>query len=320
MRSVVPPTVAGMRPKTLICALAAALQLLSSDALASPEWTWPIRGPVLTPYRNGGNPYAAGQHRGIDIGAPVGSRVVAAVAGTVTFAGVVGSSGLTVAERTADGRFDLSYLHLSSAAVHRGDVLAQGAAVGAVGVSGRRSVAAPHLHFGVRDAGSRSAYRDPLDFLAPPAGDRAPRGVPTPVPVAHPAAPARARVRARGSHAVRAPHPTAVPASATLPHGAAHPFRIRRPHEVTPPARVPSPLRGPDGAHSPAPKPTPTAAARRQHARSSQGGINVAWLVACLGLIAAATALGRPDATRKLASDGRARLTGLLRAATRGAE
>jgi len=43
-------------------------------------------------------------HRGIDIAAGVGTAVVAAQAGTVTHAGVVGSSGLTVAVRTADGR------------------------------------------------------------------------------------------------------------------------------------------------------------------------------------------------------------------------
>src|SRR5881227_1985195 len=162
MRSAAAPTVARMRPNILICALAATLVLLPSNALAAGGWTWPVQGPVLTPYRNGGDPYAAGQHRGIDIGAPVGTRVVAAAGGTITFAGVVGSSGFTVSERTADGRFDLSYLHLSAVAVHRGDAVAPGSAIGAVGVSGRRSVGAPHLHFGVREAGSRDAYRDPL--------------------------------------------------------------------------------------------------------------------------------------------------------------
>src|SRR5947208_5140621 len=195
MRSAAAPTVARMRPITLICALAATPLLLPSDALAAGGWTWPVRGPVLTQYRNGGDPYAAGQHRGIDIGAPVGSRVVAAAGGRVTVAGVVGSSGLTVSERSADGRFDLSYLHLAAVAVHPGDVLAPGAAVGAVGVSGRRSVEAPHLHFGVREAGTRDAYRDPLDFLAPPTGGHAPDPAPAPVPVARPAAPEPAPAR-----------------------------------------------------------------------------------------------------------------------------
>ncbi len=201
-----------MRPITLISALAATLYLLLCGPALAAGWTWPVRGPVITPYRNGDDPYAAGQHRGIDVGAPVGSRVVAAVGGTVTFVGVVGSSGLTVSERTADGRFDLSYLHLSAASVHRGEPVSEGAAVGAVGTSGRRSVEAPHLHFGVRDAGSRTAYRDPLDFLAPPpsggrraeprpgAGSRgaSPRSRrPSPAPAPAPAAAPCARTRGR---------------------------------------------------------------------------------------------------------------------------
>jgi hypothetical protein len=272
---------------------------------------------VLTPYRNGGNPYAGGQHRGIDIGARVGSRVVAAVGGTVTFAGVVGSSGLTVSERTADGRFDLSYLHLSSVAVHRGDVLAPGASVGAAGVSGRRSVPAPHLHFGVRAAGTRDAYRDPLDFLAPPPGGRVPDPAPGPVPVAHPAAPIRAR-RPVAHPAVPGPTHARHPAAARLPHlrpagapaAVARPLHVAQPPQVANRQRDPQPLRGPAGARSAPPRHAVAAAPRLHGAHGAHGGINAGWLVACLGMIAAATALGRPDSTRKLAARGRARFVG----------
>ena len=42
------------------------------------------------------------------------------------------------------------------------------AALGAVGTTGSRSATEPHLHFGVREAGSEHAYRNPLDFLPPP--------------------------------------------------------------------------------------------------------------------------------------------------------
>jgi hypothetical protein len=209
-----------MRPTTFICALAATLQLLSGAALAD-GWTWPVRGPVLTAYRNGGDPYAAGQHRGIDIGAPVGTRVAAATAGTVTFSGVVGSAGLVVSQRTADGRFDLSYLHLSSTAVHRGDALAAGTIVGAVGTSGRRSTEAPHLHFGVREAGARSAYRDPLGFLAPPpAADRpTPAPWPVPVPAGEPALADPAPPAVPTGHAQSAPTPASPgPAPAPFHH------------------------------------------------------------------------------------------------------
>jgi hypothetical protein len=45
-------------------------------ALAAPAtagaWTWPTDGPVLRPFSLGSDPYAGGQHRGIDIGGDVG--------------------------------------------------------------------------------------------------------------------------------------------------------------------------------------------------------------------------------------------------------
>ena len=113
-------TVAGMSKFKLLAAVLAALNLATGTALAAGDWAWPVRGEVITQYRNGDDAYAAGQHRGIDIAARVGEPVVAAAGGTVTFAGVAGSSGLTVAVRTSDGRFDTSYLHLSSAAVGKG--------------------------------------------------------------------------------------------------------------------------------------------------------------------------------------------------------
>ena len=35
-------------------------------------WTWPIDGPVLRPFAFGSDPYAGGQHRGIDVGGALG--------------------------------------------------------------------------------------------------------------------------------------------------------------------------------------------------------------------------------------------------------
>ena len=55
---------------------------------AAADWIWPLRGPVFTHYLNDdARPYAGGMHRGIDIGAPVGTSVSAARAGEVTYAG-----------------------------------------------------------------------------------------------------------------------------------------------------------------------------------------------------------------------------------------
>lgn len=140
-----------------LVATAVLILALCAPASAAGAWTWPVAGEVITRYRNGPDPYAGGQHRGIDIAAPAGTVVRSAAAGMVTFSGTAGSSGLTVAVRTADHRFDTSYLHLASASVSKGDRVEAGARLGAVGTSGRRSAVRPHLHFGVRDAGSRHA-------------------------------------------------------------------------------------------------------------------------------------------------------------------
>jgi hypothetical protein len=352
-----------MRPITLIFTLAVALNLLPGTATADSGggWTWPIRGPVVTTYRNGSDPYAAGQHRGVDIGAPVGARVVAATRGTVTFAGTVGSSGLTVAERTADGRFDLSYLHLASAAVHSGDQVGAGAVLGSVGTSGRSSADQPHLHFGVREAGSHTAYRDPLDFLPPLPAAEAPRPTPAPVPVAHPATPPEHPAAAHDPAPAAFPVPAALPAPTAHPspvpsagphpapatqqapapvltapsHGGLHPAVVNpnsvaiqsdhdapaQPHPAVRHDGIPAPSRGPSSSTSPAATAHPphvSHATGSHHATHPHHGIDLGWLAACLGLIAAATALGHPDGTRRIATRGHARIGALLRPASRG--
>jgi hypothetical protein len=195
--------------------LIAAVVFLSFLVAAPPgeaAWTWPVRGEVITPYRNGDDPYAGGQHRGVDIAGDVGAPVVAATPGEVRFAGVAGVSGLTVSLRTADGRYDTSYLHLSAISVNKGDPVAAGDRLGAVGTTGTRSAVAPHLHFGVRDAGSSAAYHDPLGFLPPLATTGAPQpAAPAPAPEAVPSAPSPNPVPQPAPTARRAPSPERAP-------------------------------------------------------------------------------------------------------------
>ena len=213
-----------MRPIAALATLLAAMLFAPSNALASGDWSWPVEGAVVTQYRNGSDPYAAGQHRGVDIAAPVGTSVGAATAGTITFAGVVGSSGLTVAERTADGRYVLSYLRLSAVAVRRGDTVSTGDPLGSVGTSGTRSAEQPHLHFGVRDAADRNAYFDPLRFLAPPpSAPQSPRPVPAPVPVPVTAPPLTEPVTGLADDAAPGPAPAPAHAPAAHPGGAQQP-------------------------------------------------------------------------------------------------
>jgi hypothetical protein len=122
-------------------------------------------------------------HRGVDIAAAVGTRVGAATAGRVTYAGNLGDSGLVVAVESSDGRYATSYLHLSALTVEKGDAVGSGRELGAVGTSGRPSSPRPHLHFGVRLAGRERSYVDPLTVLPPlGAGRLGASALPAPAP------------------------------------------------------------------------------------------------------------------------------------------
>ena len=216
-------------------------------------WVWPVSGDVITPYRNGTDPYASGQHRGIDIAAPVGTAVRAAAAGEVRFAGVAGSSGLTIGIRTADG-YDTSYLHLSSLAVRAGTQVSAGVRIGAVGTTGIRSATAPHLHFGVRDAGTRYAYRDPLTMLPPPLAP-----APAPNPPAAVPAPAHEPLAPRAAPVpITAPRTAPAPLSRPAPRGL--PGRAPRDLPGRAPRSAPRPQLAPVDA--PAPLPAPRTSAR----------------------------------------------------------
>ena len=338
-----------MAVRTALAALLIAL-LLPGPAHAAGDWTWPVRGEVLTTFRNGADPYAAGQHRGVDIAAPVGADVVAAVAGTVRHAGVAGDSGLTVSVRAGD--HDVSYLHLSAVAVKEGQAVAAGTRLGAVGTSGRRSVAAPHLHLGVRRAGERHAYLDPLDFLAPPspAPREAPRGAPAPVPVPFAVRPEPVPVRGRAPRRVPAARPLRVPAGRRVRVPAGR--RVRVPRLGPAPRGVaPRPVPAPAGGRVPALRPVPS---MRRHARPARApqegprpvglgrpdtarsakpapaprpapgpareGPDLGWALACLGLLAAAACLGRPGKSGGAAGarGARAQLRALIRPLTGG--
>jgi murein DD-endopeptidase MepM/ murein hydrolase activator NlpD len=273
-----------MRHLTLTSVVAVCVFLLLVPP-ASAKWVWPVRGEVVTPYRYGTDPYAPGQHRGIDVAADAGAPVVAATSGEVRFAGTAGASGLTVSIRTADGRYDTSYLHLSSTSVREGDSVSAGQALGLVGTTGTRSATEPHLHFGVREAGSRHAYRDPNDLLPRQTTPRPPEGAPAPEPAPVPIGPAPApRPVAVPIRLAPAPEPAPVPIGpAPAPQPAPLP---RRPALSPQPASLagrPAPASAPAGA--PKPGRVPAHAPR-------PSGPDLGLLAACLGVLAAAAFLG----------------------------
>jgi len=199
--------------------------LIAFQAGAPPAlaWTWPVDGPVLRPFSLGDDPYAAGQHRGIDIAATPGSPVRAPVAGTVSFAGSVPGGGRTLTLLTDDG-YAVTLVHLGGIAVTRSSAVAEGVAVGTIGPSGDAEHDEGYVHLGVRVADDPNGYLDPLAFLtgqevAPPPAPE-PRGdveapeaaPPPPAPVT---APAPAPAPAEETPAAPAPAPaTAEPAFA----------------------------------------------------------------------------------------------------------
>ena len=104
-------------------------------------------------------------HRGVDYGAPAGTRVRAAGDGTVEFAGRQGGYGNVVVLRHS-GRYSTLYAHLSgfSQGVKRGFHVAQGDTIGYVGKTGWAT--GPHLHYEFRIAGQA---RNPLAVALPQA-------------------------------------------------------------------------------------------------------------------------------------------------------
>src|SRR3954454_17530420 len=119
--------------RRLLPATAILLALLLTPLAGA--WTWPTDGIVLRPFSLGDDPYAGGQHRGIDVAGAAGSPVAAPHAGTVSFAGSMPTNGLCVTIATADG-YSVTLVHLGSISVRKGAQVAEGAVVGTIGPTG----------------------------------------------------------------------------------------------------------------------------------------------------------------------------------------
>ena len=87
-------------------------------------------------------------HSGTDLGAPMGTPVLAAYAGQVAFADFLGGYGLAVALNHNQGTQQTLYGHLSEIFVKPGDAVRQGMVIGRVGSTGAST--GPHLHFEFR--------------------------------------------------------------------------------------------------------------------------------------------------------------------------
>jgi murein DD-endopeptidase MepM/ murein hydrolase activator NlpD len=91
---------------------------------------------------------ASRMHTGTDIGAPMGTPVMAALSGRVILADMMGGYGLAVAIEHDNGARQTLYAHMSELFVKPGDVVNQGSVIGRVGSTGAST--GPHLHFELR--------------------------------------------------------------------------------------------------------------------------------------------------------------------------
>jgi hypothetical protein len=216
-----------MKRLVMLLPVLLACQVGVQPALA---WTWPVDGPVLRQFDLGDDPYAGGQHRGIDIRAADAGPVLAPAAGAVSFAGTVPGGGRTLTIETSDG-YAVTLLHLGTLDVERGAKVAEGAAVATAGPSGDLEHAEPYVHLGIRLAADSNGYLDPLLFLPPrPAADVDPVPEIGPAPAVAVTPPAE-----RAAHAQRSPRPARPGATdrevATIP-------RVTRGRVVGPEVRV----------------------------------------------------------------------------------
>lgn len=112
---------------------------------------WPLAGytRVSSGFGYRGDPIAgrAAFHTGTDIPAPMGTPVMAAETGVVTYAGWMGSYGNLVVIQHS-GSLSTAYAHNSSINVRVGQIVSRGQTISRVGSTGRST--GPHCHFEVR--------------------------------------------------------------------------------------------------------------------------------------------------------------------------
>lgn len=99
-------------------------------------------------------------HSGIDLACPLGTPIVAADGGIVTFAGWDSLGGLMV-KIDHGGNISTGYAHCDFLAVSEGDMVFKGQYIADVGMTGYTT--GPHLHFEVLYNG---VYMDPSEYLS----------------------------------------------------------------------------------------------------------------------------------------------------------
>lgn len=151
--------------------------------ISSSGFAWPIPGyTTITSYfgkRISPTAGASSFHKGIDIGAPEGSLLIATIDGQITYTGFLGGGGYTVT--LSKEKIKITYCHVSpNFIVQVGDIVQRGQVIAQVGPkyvygvkgniyqdeNGRPTNGATtgcHLHFGIR---VEEEYENPLSYFS----------------------------------------------------------------------------------------------------------------------------------------------------------
>ena len=134
---------------------------------ASQEEVFVMRGRARIPLgflpKSFGEARAGGyKHMALDIHAPIGTEIIAPLAGEIAEVYTTERGG-NVVEMRCEGGLRMRFVHLSKIDVSKGQRVEKGRRIGAVGMSGTIT---PHLHFEVyRLADGRITYLNPLELF-----------------------------------------------------------------------------------------------------------------------------------------------------------
>lgn len=133
---------------------AGSFRQVAAPAVSNEPLIIPVQGVTIDHLKSGFNESRGGGfrvHHALDILAPRGTPVLAAVAGTIRKLFVSGAGGITIYEFDQAQEKCYYYAHLDrySDLLHEGQVVAQGDVIGYVGTTGNAPANTPHLHFAI---------------------------------------------------------------------------------------------------------------------------------------------------------------------------